>query len=69
MTEATQRAQSDAERARRTLVEWSYDDSLRLSENLSRWYKGSTYHRLPDKTQLSALGMDAFGEAGCPPNP
>src|SRR6267142_3044257 len=69
MTDATQRAQSDAERARRTLVEWSYDDSLRLSENVSRWYKGSTYHRLPDKTHLRALGMDAFGEGWLPAEP
>jgi hypothetical protein len=27
------------------------------------------YHRLPDKTQLSTLGMDALATAGCPPNP
>jgi hypothetical protein len=29
----------------------------------------STYHRLPDKTQLSALGMDALGEGWLPAEP
>jgi GSCFA family len=57
----TQGAQSDAERARRDLVEWSRDDS--------RWYQGSTYRRLPDKTQLSTLGMDALGDGWLPAEP
>ena len=69
MTNTTQGAQSDAERARRALVEWSYDDSLMSSKNVSRWYKGSTYRHLPDKTQLSALGMDALGDGWLPAEP
>ena len=62
MPDTTQAAQSDAEWARRALVEWSIDDSLVSSINLSRWYKGSTYRRFPDKSQLSTLGMDALGD-------
>ena len=69
MTDTTQRAQSDAERARRALVEWFHDDSVRSLANVSRWYKGSTYRRLPDKTQLSALGMDALGDGWLPVEP
>ena len=69
MTDATQRAQSDAERARRELVEWFIDDSLRSTVNVSRWYKGSSYRRLPDKTQLSALGMEALGDGWLPAEP
>jgi len=69
MTNTTQGAQSDAERARRALVEWFHDDSLRSTANVSRWYKGSTYRRLPDKTQLSALGMNALGDGWLPAEP
>src|SRR5713101_3270855 len=69
MTNTTQGAQSDAERARRALVEWFHDDSLRSTANVSRWYKGPTYRRLPDKTQLSALGMDALGDGWLPAEP
>jgi GSCFA family len=69
MPDTTQDAQSDAERARRALVEWSIDDSLMSPVSLSRWYKGSTYRRLPDKTQLSALGMDALGDGWLPAEP
>jgi len=69
MPDTTQGAQSDTERARRALVEWSIDDSVFSSVNLSRWYKGTTYHRLPDKTQLGALGMDALAEGWLPAEP
>ena len=69
MPDTTQGAQSDAERARRALVEWFHDDSLRSTANVSRWYKGSTYRRLPDKTQLSALGMNALGDGWLPAEP
>ncbi len=69
MPDTTQGAQSDAERARRALVEWTHDDSLMSPVNVSRWYKGSTYRRLPDKTQLSTLGMDALGDGWLPAEP
>jgi hypothetical protein len=69
MPDTTQAAQSDAEWARRALVEWSIDDSLMSSVNLSRWYKGSTYRRLPDKSQLRTLGMDALGDGWLPAKP
>ena len=36
---------------------------------LSRWYKGTTYRRLPDKTQLGTLGMDALGDGWLPAEP
>src|ERR1700687_456398 len=67
MPDTTQGAQSDAERA--GLVAWSLDDSLMSPVNLSRWYKGSTYRRFPDKTQLSTLGMDALGDGWLPAEP
>jgi hypothetical protein len=69
MPDTTQGAPSDAERARRALVEWSHDDSLMTPLNVSRWYKGSTYRRLPDKAQLSTLGMDALGDGWLPAEP
>ena len=69
MPDTTQGAQSDTERARRALVEWSIDDSVFSSVNLSRWYKGTTYRRLPDKTQLGTLGMDALGDGWLPAKP
>jgi hypothetical protein len=69
MPDTTQGAQSDAERARRAVVEWFIDDSVMSSVNLSRWYKGTTYRRLPDKTQLSTLGMDALGDGWLPAEP
>jgi hypothetical protein len=69
MADTTQGAPSDAERARRDLVEWSHDDSLMTPLNLSRWYKGSTYRRLPDKAQLGTLGMDALGDGWLPAEP
>lgn len=69
MPDTTQGAQSDAERARRVLVEWSVDQSVMSPATLSRWYKGTTYRRLPDKTQLGTLGMDAVGEGWLPAEP
>jgi len=69
MTDPTQDALSEAERARRALIEWYPDESVMGPGTVARWYKGSTYRRLPDKAQLSALGMDAlWATAGCPPN-
>jgi len=69
MPDTTQGARSDAERARRVLVEWSVDDSVMSPATLSRWYKGTTYRRLPDKTQLGTLGMDALGDGWLPAEP
>ncbi len=69
MPDTTQGAQSDAERARRALVEWPIDDSVMSPATLSRWYKGTTYRRLPDKTQLGTLGMDALGDGWLPAEP
>ena len=69
MPDTTQCAQSDAERARRALVEWPIDDSVMSPATLSRWYKGTTYRWLPDKTQLGALGMDALGDGWLPAEP
>src|SRR6478736_6899453 len=69
MPDTTQGAQSDAERARRVLVEWSVDQSVMSPATLSRWYKGTTYGRWPDKTQLGTLGMDALGDGWLPAEP
>ena len=69
MPDTTQGTQSDAERARRVLVEWSVDHSVMSPATLSRWYKGATYRRLPDKSQLGTLGMDAVGEGWLPAEP
>jgi hypothetical protein len=65
MPDTTQDAQSDAERARRALVEWSIDDSLMSPVNLSRWYKGSTYRRLPDKSNSAPWAWTLWATAGC----
>jgi hypothetical protein len=69
MTDIRQDALSDAERARRALVEWEVDDSQRGHGNVARWYKGSEYRRMPDKTQLGAMGMDALGDGWLPAAP
>jgi hypothetical protein len=61
--------QSDAERARRDLIVWPRNENLMKPDNVSRWYTGSTYRRLPDKTQLRTLGMDAFGDGWLPSAP
>jgi hypothetical protein len=69
MPDTTQGAQSDAERTRRAVVEWPIDHSVMSPATLSRWYKGTTYRRLPDKTQLGTLGMDALGDGWLPAEP
>jgi hypothetical protein len=69
MPDTTQGAQSDAERTRRVVVEWPIDHSVMSPATLSRWYKGTTYRRLPDKTQLGTLGMDALGDGWLPAEP
>jgi hypothetical protein len=58
MSDTTQGVQSAAERARRDLIAWFADESVMTPLNASRWYKGSTHRRLPDKAQLSTLGME-----------
>ena len=65
MPDTTQGAQSDAERTRRVVVEWPIDHSVMSPATLSRWYKGTTYRRLPDKTQLGTLAWTHWATAGC----
>ncbi|CBE67980.1 MAG: GSCFA domain-containing protein [Candidatus Methylomirabilis oxygeniifera] len=60
---------SEAERARRALIQWSLDKSHVRLGNMARWHKGTTYRRMPDKTQLSAMGMDALGDGWLPAEP
>jgi hypothetical protein len=69
MSDTTQGVQSPAERARRDLIAWFGDESVMGAHNVSRWYKGSTHRRLPDKAQLSALGMESVGDGWLPAEP
>jgi BMFP domain-containing protein YqiC len=69
MPDTTQGGQSGDERARRDLIAWSVDESLVGAHNLSRWYKGSTHRRLPDKAQLSVLGLESVGDGWSPAEP
>ena len=69
MPDTTQGGQSGDERARRDLIAWSVDESLVGAHNLSRWYKGSTHRRLPDKAQLSMLGLESVGDGWSPAEP
>lgn len=71
MTDATQDALSQAERARRALIEWEWypNENLVTKRTMTQWHKGLTYRRLPDKAQVSALGMDALGDGWLPAQP
>lgn len=70
MAETEQTILSQEEQSRRTLVEWSQDDINHLERpNKPQWYKGTTYTRLPNKTKVSELGMNAVAEGWLPPAP
>lgn len=69
MTDLLPDEPSEAERARRALIQWYPDESYVRPGNMARWHKGATYRRVPDKTQLSALGMDALGDGWLPAEP
>lgn len=60
---------SEAERARRALIQWYLDESRVRPRNIARWHKGATYRRVPGKAQLSAMGMDALGDGWLPTEP
>lgn len=56
--------------ARQSLIDWRQDLNGMSSKNpLTRWHKGQVSNRLPNKTQVDMLQMDAVGQGWMPSQP